>query len=128
MKSITKEWIEKAEQDFLVAKREFEAVPPAYEPVCFHCQECIEKYLKAILQENDIYFEKIHDLDILLEQCKNLIPQIYGLKKELVELSSYAVEIRYPGISISDEETKKAIKVTREARDIIRRYFNLPGD
>lgn len=45
MKNITKEWIEKAEQYYLVANREFKADPPAYEAVCFNCQQSIEKYL-----------------------------------------------------------------------------------
>ena len=60
MKKITQEWIAKAEEDYLVATRELGAKPPALDAVCFHAQQCIEKYMKAILQENDIAFEKIH--------------------------------------------------------------------
>lgn len=40
MRDITKEWIDKAEQDFLVAEREHKEKPPAYDAVCFHCQQC----------------------------------------------------------------------------------------
>lgn len=47
MRDITKEWIDKAEQDFLVAEREHKEKPPAYDAVCFHCQQCMEKYFKA---------------------------------------------------------------------------------
>lgn len=124
MKNITKEWMIKAEEDFLVAKREFKEDPPAYDAVCFHCQQCIEKYLKAILQENDIPFEKTHDLDVLLEGCKEFIPVLGDYKVKLVELSSYAVEIRYPGVMASDEEAMEAISTTEKVREIIRKYFS----
>ncbi len=76
MKKITEEWIAKAEEDYSVAIRELRAEPPATNAVCFHSQQCIEKYLKAILQENDIEFEKIHDLDVLFQQCKEFIPEL----------------------------------------------------
>lgn len=66
MKKLTMEWIKKAEGDYLVAKREFKSTPPVYEAVCFHAQQCIEKYMKAVLQENNIEFEKTHDLGSLL--------------------------------------------------------------
>lgn len=125
MKDITKEWIAKAEQDYLVAKREFDALPPAYEAVCFHCQQCVEKYLKSVLQENEIYFEKIHDLDVLLEQCKGIIPELYEFKAEIVELSHYAVEIRYPGVSVIEEEARNSILTMEKVRKIIRNYFEL---
>lgn len=125
MKDITKEWIGKAEQDYLVAKREFDVLPPAYEAVCFHCQQCVEKYLKAVLQENEIYFEKIHDLDVLLEQCKGIIPELYRFKTEIVELSHYAVEIRYPGVSVIEEDAKNSILTMEKVRKVIRNYFTL---
>jgi hypothetical protein len=51
MKPITQEWISKAEGDFATAQRELQAQEmPNYDAVCFHCQQCIEKYLKAYLQ------------------------------------------------------------------------------
>jgi HEPN domain-containing protein len=45
------EWISKAEGDFTTAGRELRArKSPNYDAVCFHAQQCGEKYLKAILQ------------------------------------------------------------------------------
>ena len=75
MKELTVEWMDKATDDLLVAKRELEE-PPVYDAVCFHSQQCVEKCLKAVLQENDIYFEKTHDLDVLLNKCKAIIPEL----------------------------------------------------
>jgi len=67
MKPITQEWVNKAEGDFATAQRELQVQQMAnYDAVCFHAQQCIEKYLKACLQEENIAFTKIHDLSVLL--------------------------------------------------------------
>jgi HEPN domain-containing protein len=63
MKPITAEWVEKAEGDFATARRELEIdVNPNFDAVCFHAQQCAEKYLKARLIEAGIRFPKTHDL------------------------------------------------------------------
>ncbi|MDI9570594.1 MAG: HEPN domain-containing protein [Pseudomonadota bacterium] len=63
MKPITREWIDKGEGDFATARRELRArKDPNYDACCFHAQQCIEKYLKACLQEQEIPFERIHHL------------------------------------------------------------------
>jgi len=125
MKEITEEWIKKAEQDYIVANREFIAVPPAYETVCFHSQQCIEKYLKAILQENEVEFDKIHDLDVLLNQCISFIPELEKHREELIKLSIYAVDVRYPGLEIAQEESEEGVKIMKVVRKIIRNYFKI---
>ena len=100
MKKLTREWISKAEEDYLVATRELKAKPPALDAVCFHAQQCVEKYMKAILQENEIDFEKIHDLDVLLQRCQQFIPELEEYRDDLIKLSAYAVDIRYPGFRV----------------------------
>ena len=75
MKTLTEEWIAKAENDHEMALRAMkDATIP--EAACFHAQQCLEKYLKAILQENEIHFERVHDLGLLLTQCKGLFPAL----------------------------------------------------
>ena len=59
MNALVQEWIEKAEGDFRTAQREARVrKQPNHEAVCFHSQQCAEKYLKAYLQEQQIYFPK----------------------------------------------------------------------
>jgi HEPN domain-containing protein len=59
MKKITREWVDKAEGDFATAQRELIVQrDPNYDAVCFHSQQCAEKFLKARLQEADIAFRK----------------------------------------------------------------------
>jgi HEPN domain-containing protein len=46
MNNIVDEWVEKAEGDFRTAEREARVrKAPNYDAVCFHAQQCAEKYL-----------------------------------------------------------------------------------
>ncbi|MBU0896861.1 MAG: HEPN domain-containing protein, partial [Candidatus Omnitrophica bacterium] len=91
--------------------------------VCFHSQQCVEKYLKALLQDENIYFEKTHDLDVLLEKAKNILPQLMEHKKQAVKLSSFAVEIRYPGVEATQEEAHLCLGIAEELRKVIRGHL-----
>lgn len=123
MKSITREWIKKAEEDYRVAVREFKTMPlPAY-TVCFHSQQCIEKYMKAVLQENKIFFGKIHDLEALLMNCKKFVPDLEAFRDELLWLTTFAVEVRYPGFDVRKIDAQKAAVFMKKIRRVLRRYF-----
>ena len=84
MNPLTAEWVAKAEADYEGAvdlrRRRKNPLPDL---VCFHCQQCAEKYLKAILQEAGIAFPKTHVLADLLalaaaacESLKSVQPQL----------------------------------------------------
>ena len=65
--NIIKQWIEKAENDFRNAEHTLlmkENYP--YETICFHAQQCVEKYIKALLIHLKIDFPKIHDIGELI--------------------------------------------------------------
>ena len=123
MKVITKEWIKKAEEDYRVATREFKAKPIACYAVCFHSQQCIEKYMKAVLQENKTFFAKIHDLEILLKTCKKFIPVLEKYREELIWLTTFSVEVRYPGFNVEKEDAKKSVVFMKNTRKILKNYF-----
>ena len=68
MNPLVDEWIAKAEGDFSTAQRELQVADmPNYDAVCFHAQQCAEKYLKAKLVDISIEFEKTRDLGIILD-------------------------------------------------------------
>ena len=97
MKPITSEWVDKAEADLATAQREIDALDkPNYDAVCFHTQQCAEKYLKACLQEADISFRKTHDLSELLDSTLSIDPTLESLRQDLNSLSAFAAEYRYP--------------------------------
>ena len=61
MNPVTQEWVEKAEADFHGALRELRARKHrSLDAICFHAQQCAEKYLEARLQEAGIAFPKTH--------------------------------------------------------------------
>ena len=66
MKKLTKEWVAKAEADFVVANELRQVQPPVYDARCFHCQQAAEKYLKALLVELGAAVPRTHNLDDLL--------------------------------------------------------------
>ena len=77
MSDLSAEWIDKAEADFSTATRENRVrKAPNYDAVCFHAQQCIEKYLKAILVRHRKAFSKTHDLEFLLESILPLYPTL----------------------------------------------------
>src|SRR3979411_2476448 len=109
MKPITNEWIAKAEGDFAPAQREVNATEhPNYDAVCFHSQQCAEKYLKARLQEASLPFPRIHDLPALLDRVLPIEPQWEILRDALDSLTALAVEYRYPGESANESEAREA--------------------
>jgi HEPN domain-containing protein len=117
MNELVEEWIQKAEGDFISALREYRARKfPNYDAAGFHAQQCIEKYLKALLQKHLIPFQKIHDLLKLAEQCLPIIPDLEFYWEPLAYLNQFSVAFRYPGESATREQAKQAIKAVKELK------------
>lgn len=120
-RKLVEEWIYKAEEDFesavYLAKKDKKAVPDS---VCFHCQQCIEKYLKAFLISNDIEPPGIHDLQRLRAICSEADESFEEVSGELDILNAYAVNFRYPGEVATVEESHEAVLVMRKVRRFIR--------
>jgi len=126
MQLITGEWIAKAEGDFATAKRELSATEqPNYDAVCFHAQQCVEKYLKAFLQEANIVFPRTHDLADLLALAVTIQPTWTSMTPDLNALSAFAVEYRYPGDSADVNEAQESVQKCTSARQVIRSALNL---
>jgi HEPN domain-containing protein len=121
LKPATQEWIEKAEGDYRTALRERRVRRrPNHDAVCFHGQQCIEKYLKALLTEHETPFPKIHDLVKLGEMCLPIIPELKAVEADLDLLSRYAIAFRYPGEQATPEEAKAAVKALEKVRKLIK--------
>jgi len=126
MKLITLEWIEKAEGDFISAQREYRARKnPNYDSACFHAQQCIEKYIKARLQESEIPFGKTHDLSVLLDNVLPLEPFWEPLRPRLRILSAFAIEFRYPGQTADREIAHEAVEICKDIRKFIRQSMGI---
>jgi len=121
MKPLTQEWVDKAEGGFSTAGRELRArKDPNYDSVCFHLQQCVEKYFKAYLQDAGVAFAKTHDLVVLLDLLLPIEPSWDGFRLCLRSLTTAAVEIRYPGKSADKLNAKQMYKLCQEMRDLVR--------
>lgn len=122
---VVQRWVDKAEHDLEAARRILaveEGCP--YDTACFHCQQLVEKYLKALLTLAGIHAPRIHNLEAL----RDLLPQPYRLSisdTELASLNPYAVEVRYaddwcgPGPDEAASAFAVAGKVREEARSVL---------
>lgn len=112
----------RAEEDFDVATNEMARGDKApFATIAFLSQQCIEKYLKALLVLHAVEFEKTHDLEILL----GMVPPSVGLKLavvDMVTLGPYAIEGRYPGSwdPPTRQEGEAAYGIARKSREAIR--------
>ena len=120
MKPETGEWVQKAEGDFQVAGREMQASMPVYDAVCFHAQQCVEKYMKALLVERDIPFPKTHDLIVLLDLCVGVMPELTSQRPQMASLGAYAVAFRYPGEAAIAQDAEEAQKIMNVVRSFLR--------
>lgn len=125
MSAMFREWVEKAEGDYHSAMRELRARKyPNYDAACFHAQQCVEKYFKGLLVKNGVYFPPTHDLNLLLDLLLPVAPFFEPYRADLKMLSSYAVEVRYPGESTTKDEARELTnimkRVRKEFQDLLR--------
>ena len=124
-KEVAKQWVEKAEEDFRNA--EYTLTMPKhcpYSTVCFHCQQCVEKYIKALLVLHEVEFPRIHDIGELIR----LLPENMPLSltdEEQERLSDYAVMVRYPMEvePITKSDAKSALLITKRVREVARQLM-----
>jgi HEPN domain-containing protein len=116
------EWVAKAEEDFAGAvalnRRRKKPLPNL---VCFHAQQCVEKYLKAYLIFHEVSFPRIHDLVALLDQCIAIEAAFERLREICLSLDPYSVIFRYPGQDAVPEEAGTALAGARKVRAFLRR-------
>lgn len=122
MKPPTRDWVKKAEADFRTAVREWRVTTrPNHDAVCFHVQQCIEKYMKARLQEADVPIAKTHNLVALLDLLLDVEPLWEAFRTDLAVLTVYAAAFRYPGESADKDAAREAIAMCRAMRKQMRR-------
>jgi HEPN domain-containing protein len=125
MKKPTAEWVRKAEADFVAARQLVRAKPRVHDPLCFHCQQTAEKYLKVLLKEYGIPVPKTHDLDLLLNPVLLHEPTMASLRRILNILTQYTVEYRYPGLHASSRQARAALQHAMRVRECARRVLGL---
>lgn len=126
MLPVTREWVLKAKSDYDVVLLLLRSRKPSrHDPLCFHAQQCAEKYLKARLTEAGIAFSKTHDLPTLLGLALPAEPRCSVFDTLLAVLTDHSVLPRYPGISTALADSREAVKTCRRFRAAARRALGL---
>lgn len=117
--ALVRQWRLKADEDLRVAAHLLaveDDCPVAAE--CFHAQQAVEKFVKALLADLEIGFPRVHDIGDLLERVPALRPQIEPVVQE--KLTYCAVASRYPGDSwVTVEDAETALAAARDVRAAI---------
>lgn len=94
MKQTTKEWFLAAEDD-LIAAQKLSEDERLSNVVAFHCQQCLEKCFKAVIEELGKPSIKSHDLIRLLSNASiQLSDTEFNL---LAIINEVYIDARYPG-------------------------------
>jgi HEPN domain-containing protein len=96
-------WLAKADVDLRAARADLAAVPPITSDALFHCQQAIEKALKAFLTAHERPPARTHDLEELGVRVIDLDPSLREPVSRSYHLSVFASEFRYPGDSAEPE-------------------------
>ncbi len=119
-------WFKKAENDLINAEHTIKMENPPCDTICFHAQQCAEKYLKGFLAFHEIDFPKTHSLEDLVLLCKQVAPSIESEVGDIEILSSYGVEVRYPDdiyYDIPKEDAQEAIGLAKKVKSVILKYL-----
>ena len=100
LESLLREWIEKAEADLEAAEQLEPGVASSVrlrEIVGFHCQQAVEKYLKALLTFYQVEFPKTHEIERLLVLVSGANRGVAAALSGTKWLGPFGGDIRYPG-------------------------------
>jgi HEPN domain-containing protein len=116
-----KQWLIKAQEDWDTVEILISQQHPPKGTVCFHCQQCIEKLLKAILVREQIEFPKTHDIGRLIELVRDYVPGVAEFLLHAKKLSIHGVAARYPdeAIEITTADMKEIVDITEKFRQIL---------
>ena len=123
MRTATEEWLASAQDDLdtiaeIIENRRLTSM------VAFHAQQCVEKCLKATLEENEQEVPSIHNLVTLNGRTAELLPE--AIDEDLLDrLNQLYIEARYPGGQGFFPEGKPSIEEAETFFRFARRVMRL---
>jgi HEPN domain-containing protein len=121
MRNFTKEWLKAANDDLLTIN---EIVDNSFltHITAFHAQQCVEKAMKAILEEYEIDYPKIHKL----VKLKTLVPvELKDIDEDMLFiLDDLYIESRYPGELGLLPNGKPTLEDAKEFYQFAQQLFN----
>jgi HEPN domain-containing protein len=116
-----REWVERATEDLREAQHDLVAQPPLLRGAVFHCQQAVEKTLKAFLTAQEEPFRRTHDLDELGTAAVAHALSLEPLVESAIDLTPYAWRFRYPGTAAAPtvEEAERALAIARRVCEVV---------
>lgn len=133
LRHLVRDWLRKADLDCDVAERLASEGDRFRDVVAFHCQQAVEKYVKAILVRHQVEFRKMHDIEQLLHILGGMEPSIADRLADAKWLTPFGVDIRYPGDfpeTLPGDESRalRLAQGTREVTTALLSPFLADGD
>ena len=116
-----RQWLARADEDYGLAEQLVLGNSPYVNSICFHAQQAAEKYLKALLVNNQVEFPKTHDIVKILDLLASVDKDLAESLREVKILSDYGVDVRYPGDlpELTSEEARDAFILAQKVRDAV---------
>ena len=121
-----KKWLDRAQKDYdFATKIEKHFWPKDLEQICYHCQQSIEKALKAVLAYNEVEIPRIHIIGRLVDECSKYGFSIQIDRKIAKLITDYATLSRYPDNmnEWTEEDARLALKYAKQTLDISGQYL-----
>jgi HEPN domain-containing protein len=118
LEDAVRQWIDLADKDLASAEHIAMTLwPIPHEIVCYHCQQFVEKYLKAFLVSKGQDPPYIHDLVRLAALCAGECSEFAEIKQKCAVLTLYGSVARYPGgMQIAEEDMSIALQCARDIK------------
>ncbi|MFQ3598307.1 MAG: HEPN domain-containing protein [Chloroherpetonaceae bacterium] len=84
------------------------------EAIGFHCQQAVEKALKAVLAHQNVHFPRTHDLGEILKLFAANGIEVEAELNDVSKLNDFAVEMRYESVEF-EVDAKTALELATRA-------------
>lgn len=124
LESLLRQWIGKADADLDAAEQ---LAPKAADSILrreivgFHCQQSVEKYIKALLTYDQVEFPKTHHIGRLRMLVETVHREAAEAMIEAEWLTPFGADTRYPGdaAEMLPGDEVKAIETARSVKALV---------
>jgi HEPN domain-containing protein len=113
-------WLAYARSDLALAREGRHDADVFLEALCYHCQQAVEKSLKAVLIAHSLDFPRTHNVGTLADLLPDAVALPATVSGDLLRgLSAYAVLSRYPGDleDVSESDYEEALEIASRVLD-----------
>lgn len=119
------QWIKKAWRDYYSAEKLMSGSEQFPDTAVYHCQQAVEKILKAFLTFQDIVFKKSHNLVYLINLCSQENHAFIRFRTHAEILTPYGTAFRYPSDDFEPEieDVREAFQLSKELLEFVSRLL-----